>query len=78
MAKIDAASTPSIEPGNSTIQIVMVAERKPRIGTDCRMSSSGINTRLSLRQRAAAVPYTNVNTSEKNSATNIRNTERSA
>ena len=49
-----------------------------KIGTDCRMSSSGINTRLSLRQRAAAVPYTNVNTNEKNNATNIRNTERSA
>ena len=56
----------------------MVADRKPRIGTDCRMSSSGISTRDNLRQRAAASPYTKVKIREKNSATNMRNTERSA
>ena len=78
MAKMEAASTPSIDPGNSTSQIVMVADRKPRIGTDCRMSSSGISTRDNLRQRAAASPYTKVKIREKNSATNMRNTERSA
>ena len=35
IAKIDAASTPRMEPGNNTIQMVTVADRKPRIGTDC-------------------------------------------
>jgi hypothetical protein len=34
MAKMDAASTPSMDPGNSTSQMVIVADRKPRTGTD--------------------------------------------
>ena len=56
IAKIDAASTPRMEPGNNTIQMVTVADRKPRIGTDCRMSSSGISPMRSRRHRAAAKP----------------------
>src|SRR5262249_28376098 len=38
IAKIAAHSTPSSRPGNSAIKPVTVIDRKPRIGTDCRMS----------------------------------------
>ena len=34
MAKTEAASTPRMELGKSTSQMVMGAERKPRMGTD--------------------------------------------
>ena len=55
IAKIDAHSRPSSEPGNSAMNPVIVTDRNPRIGTDCRMSSSGIRTFSARRSRAAAV-----------------------
>jgi hypothetical protein len=55
IAKIDAHSKPSSEPGNSAMKPVTVIDRKPRIGTDCSTSSSGINTFSARRSRAAAV-----------------------
>ncbi len=55
IAKIDAASRPSSDPGNRAMNPVMVTERKPRMGTDCRMSSSGMSTFSARRNRAAAV-----------------------
>ena len=56
MAKTEAASTPRMELGKSTSQMVTVAERKPRMGTDWRMSSRGISTARRRRFRAAASP----------------------
>lgn len=41
MAKIDAHSKPSSDPGNSAMKNVTVMVRKPRMGTDWRMSSRG-------------------------------------
>ena len=57
---------------------VTVIVKNPRIGTDCKMSSSGISTFSARRDRAAAVPYTNVNTTDSPSAMNIRDSERNA
>ena len=44
IAKIAAHSAPSTLPGNRPRKNVTVNDRKPRIGTDCRMSSTGIST----------------------------------
>jgi len=44
IAKIDAHSRPSTEPGNRAMKKVTVMARKPRTGTDWRMSRSGIST----------------------------------
>ena len=55
IAKIDAHSSPRIEPGNRAMKNVIVIVRKPRIGTDCKMSSSGIRTTRARRLLAAAV-----------------------
>ena len=55
MAKIDAHSKPSTEPGNRAMKKVIVTARKPRTGTDCRMSSTGTSTIRARRLRAAAV-----------------------
>ena len=55
IAKIDAHSKPSSEPGNNAMNPVMVIARNPNTGTDCKMSSSGISTFSARRERAAAV-----------------------
>ena len=78
IAKIDAISKPTVECGNSQMKNATVIVRNPRIGTDCRMSSSGISTFSARRDRAAAVPYTNVNTTDKPSAMNILVSDRNA
>ena len=52
-ANTDAASRPSSDPGNRARKNVTVTARKPRIGTDCRMSRAGIITRRARRFRAA-------------------------
>ena len=41
MAKTQASSAPNTRPGDSDRNQTTVTDRKPRIGTDCRMSSSG-------------------------------------
>ena len=48
-----ASSAPSTRPGNRFMKNTTVKVRKPRIGTDCRMSSSGIST-ISARRLLAA------------------------
>ena len=53
-AKIDAASSPSSERGNSARKNVTVTARKPSTGTDCKMSRAGIRTR---RARGSARPH---------------------
>ena len=40
IAKIAAHSNPSSEPGNSAMNAVTVIDKKPRMGTDCKMSSA--------------------------------------
>ena len=55
IAKIDAHSRPSSEPGNRSMNAVTVTDRNPSTGTDCRMSSTGISTFSARRSRAAAV-----------------------
>ena len=55
IAKIAAHSAPSIEPGNSPRKNVTVKDRKPRIGTDCKTSSSGMRTISARRLLAARV-----------------------
>ena len=54
IAKIAAHSTPSSRPGNSAMKPVTVTDRKPRIGTDCRMSSTGIRIFSACRLLAAS------------------------
>ena len=78
IAKIDAHSRPTIECGNTAMKNVTVIVRNPRIGIDWRMSSIGISTFSARRRRAAAVPYTKVKVTERNSAMNIRASDRSA
>ena len=46
MAKTAANSAPSTRPGASDMKNTTVTEMKPRIGTDCRMSSSGTSRQL--------------------------------
>ena len=55
MAKIAAHSAPSTLPGNRPRKNVTVNDRKPRIGTDCRMSRIGISTISARRLLAASV-----------------------
>ena len=55
IAKMDANSRPSSEPGNRLMNAVTVTVRKPSTGTDCRMSSTGTSTFSARRSRAAAV-----------------------
>ena len=54
IAKIAAHSTPSSRPGKGAMNPVTVIERKPRIGTDCRMSSTGIRIFSAWRLLAAS------------------------
>ncbi len=77
MAKIAAHSTPNRLPGNSAMKPVTVIARKPRMGMDCRMSSSGTSTFSAARQRDAAVAKANENSSENASAISMRSVVRS-
>jgi len=54
IANTQASSAPSTLPGNRFRKNTTVKVRKPRIGTDCRMSSSGIMT-ISARRLFAAI-----------------------
>ena len=64
MAKIAASSAPSVLPGKRPRKNVTVNDRKPRTGTDCSTSSTGISTISARRLLAASVAYAKVNTSE--------------
>ena len=55
MAKIDAHSSPSSEPGNSATSVLAMTVRKPSTGTDCRMSRIGSRIFSARGSRAAAV-----------------------
>jgi len=55
IAKTEANSRPSSEPGNKLMNAATVTVRKPRTGTDCKMSSTGIRTFSTRGSRAAAV-----------------------
>jgi hypothetical protein len=54
IANTEASSAPSTWPGNRFMKKTTVKVRKPRIGTDWRMSSSGIMT-SSARWLLAAI-----------------------
>src|SRR5207253_1308815 len=54
IAKIAAHSTPSSRPGKRAMNPVTVIDRKPRIGTDCRVSSTGIRIFSARRLLAAS------------------------
>ncbi|MOA21351.1 hypothetical protein D3C78_1418390 [compost metagenome] len=77
MAKIAAHSTPSTLPGNSAMKGAMAMAWKPRIGTDWRMSSSGIMAFSAVRYFAAIAANIRLNSSENASAVNIRRMVRS-
>ena len=72
IAKIAAHSTPNRLPGNRRMKPVTVIARNPRMGMDCRMSSSGTSTFSAARQRAAAVAKAKLNSSEHSSASSMR------
>ncbi len=78
MAKIAANSTPSWLPGNRFMNMVTVKVKKPRTGTDCRMSSAGTISISAFFERAAAVATTKVKTSEAPRAANMRSVVRRA
>src|SRR5215475_14726779 len=52
IANTEASSAPRTRPGNRFMKKITVKVRKPRIGTDCRMSSSGTIT-ISARRLLA-------------------------
>ncbi len=78
MAKIAANSAPSTRPGASDMKNTTVIEMKPRIGTDCRMSSMGTSSLPARSLLAAHVAYVRVNTSDTASAASMRNVVRAA
>jgi hypothetical protein len=55
MAKMQASSAPKTRPGNRFRKKTTVNERKPRIGTDCRISRMGIRISPARRLFAAMV-----------------------
>jgi hypothetical protein len=55
IANTAANSAPSTRPGASDMKNTTVTEMKPRIGTDCRMSSSGTSTSSACLFFAASV-----------------------
>ena len=55
IAKTAAHSNPNCEPGNSAMNPVMVTDKNPSTGTDCKTSSTGSSTFSVRRSRAAAV-----------------------
>ena len=78
IANTQASSAPNTWPGNRLRKNTTVKVRKPRIGTDCRMSSSGISTISARRLLAASVAYTNVKMIEQTMASSMRIVVRSA
>src|SRR5260370_1020690 len=58
ISNTQASSAPNTRPGNRFRKNTTVKVRKPRIGTDCRMSGSGISTISGLRLFAASAAYT--------------------
>ena len=55
IAKMAASSAPMVLPGKRLRKKVTVKERNPRIGTDCRISSSGMRIISARRLLAASV-----------------------
>ncbi len=55
IAKMQASSAPATRPGVSDRKNTTVMEMKPRIGIDCRISSSGTSTISARRLLAAQV-----------------------
>lgn len=55
IANTAASSAPNTSPGNRPMKNTTVKVRKPRIGTDWRMSRSGISTISARRLLAAKV-----------------------
>src|SRR6478752_5639036 len=53
IANTEASSAPSTCPGNKFMKNTTVKVKKPRIGTDCKISSSGIITNSARRLLAA-------------------------
>ena len=78
IAKIAAHSTPRSRPGNSAMNPVTVIERNPRIGTDWRMSSTGIRIFSAWRFLAATARVDEAEDQGATSAAAIRKTVRSA
>ncbi len=72
MAKMAAHSTPSKLPGNRAIKGAMAIAWKPRMGTDCKMSSRGIITFSAARYLAAMAANTRLKSSEQARAENMR------
>ena len=78
IAKMAAHSAPSSLRGNSPRKNATVKVRKPRTGTDCRMSSAGTMTSSALRLFAASVATTKVKSSDARMAANMRSVVRKA
>ena len=76
IAKIAAHSTPKRLPGNSRMNGATAIAWKPRMGIDCRMSSSGTSTFSAARYFEASTAKAQANASEKASAMNIRSVVR--
>src|ERR1700743_3652671 len=57
-AHTQASAAPITLPGNRFMKNTTVKVRKPRIGTDCRMSSSGISTTSARRLLAGSAAKT--------------------
>src|ERR1700733_3842471 len=56
IANTAASSSPITLPGDSRMKNTTVKVRNPRIGTDCKISSTGISTNPARLLLAAAVP----------------------
>ena len=78
ITKIAASSSPNRLLGKRVMKKVRAIGRNTRMGMDCRMSRIGTSTFSARRRRAAAVPYTRVNTVERARAMNIRRSDRAA
>src|SRR3981081_1439668 len=72
IAKIAAHSTPSRLPGNNAMNGAIAIAWKPRIGTDCRISSSGIITFSAALYFAAIAANTKLNSSAQANAVHKR------
>jgi len=77
IAKTAAHSTPSRLPGKSAMKGAMAIAWKPRMGTDCRTSSTGMRIFSAVRYFAARAANTKLKTSAQASAMNILSTVRS-
>ena len=76
IAKIAAHSTPSRLPGNSKMNGATAIAWNPRIGIDCKMSSSGTRTFSAARYFAASTANTHAKVSEQAIAMNMRSVVR--